>query len=152
MRKKKRIMTEEEEAKLDISSLIDVCFLLLIYFIVTSIIAPREKDLPMTMPTGGGGGPGDVVTALIGIRGDGVILMNPGEAEEVLDLDPDNREIPILSERLEMMNAMAQSGGSEVLVQVAAYEGVKQQRFIDVLNCLRGHGINKVALTDFEED
>jgi hypothetical protein len=34
---------------LDISSLIDVCFLLLIYFLVTSTITPRETDLGMAL-------------------------------------------------------------------------------------------------------
>jgi len=143
---------EDEEPKLDISSLIDVCFLLLIYFIVTSIIAPTEKDLPMTMPV-----PGDsnmeMDTVLLGIRGDGAILLNPGnKSEEVLDTDADNRKIPQASERLEMMQSMAEAGGNRLVVQIAAYEGVEQQRFIDVLNCLRGHGINSVAITDFTDD
>jgi biopolymer transport protein ExbD len=37
-------------SRLDISSLIDVCFLLLIYFLVTSTIKPRETDLGMALP------------------------------------------------------------------------------------------------------
>lgn len=35
---------------LDVSSLIDVCFLLLIYFLVTSTILPPESDLGMKPP------------------------------------------------------------------------------------------------------
>ena len=152
MRRTKRTATEAEEPKLDISSLIDVCFLLLIYFIVTSIIAPTEKDLPMTMPHGHGDFSSDITTALIGIRGDGAIIMNPGEGQEVLDIDVNDRNIPQVSERLAMMQSMAQAGGSHLMVQIAAYEGVEQQRFVDVLNCLRGHGINSVAITDLYED
>jgi biopolymer transport protein ExbD len=41
---------EDAEPGLDISSLIDVCFLLLIYFLVTSTITPRESDLGMALP------------------------------------------------------------------------------------------------------
>ncbi len=42
-------MVEDEDPKLDISSLIDVCFLLLIYFLVaTSLI--QERKLDMSMP------------------------------------------------------------------------------------------------------
>ena len=152
MRRKQRAGTEAEEPKLDISSLIDVCFLLLIYFIVTSIIAPIEKDLPMTMPVPGTSDM-EMDTVLLGIRGDGAILLNPGnKSEEVLDTDADNRNIPKVSERLGMMQSMAEAGGSHLIVQISAYEGVEQQRFIDVLNCLRGHGINTVAITDMNAD
>ena len=42
---------EESDPALDISSLIDVCFLLLIYFLVTSTITPRETDLGMALPS-----------------------------------------------------------------------------------------------------
>ena len=153
MRRTKRAATEAEEPKLDISSLIDVCFLLLIYFIVTSIIAPTEKDLPMTMPGGVNLSENELTTILLGIRGDGTILINPETpSEEILDTNPDSREIPKVNERLGMIHSMAQASGSQLVVQIAAYDGVEQQRFIDVLNCLRGHGINTVAITDFTED
>lgn len=49
-RHKKSTLPEEPMPELDISSLIDVCFLLLIYFIVTSTITPREQDLGMALP------------------------------------------------------------------------------------------------------
>ena len=152
MRRTKRATADVEEPKLDISSLIDVCFLLLIYFIVTSIIAPTEKDLPMTMPVPGNS-TNDINTVLLGIRGDGTILMNPETpSEEVLDTNPDSREIPRVNERLGMMQSMAEASGGQLIVQIAAYDGVEQQRFIDVLNCLRGNGINSVAIRDFTDN
>lgn len=47
-RHKKLETVEDEDPKLDISSLIDVCFLLLIYFIVaTSLIQERKLDMSM---------------------------------------------------------------------------------------------------------
>jgi biopolymer transport protein ExbD len=49
-RHKKHEAAEDSEPALDISSLIDVCFLLLIYFLVTSTIKPRESDLGMALP------------------------------------------------------------------------------------------------------
>lgn len=45
MIKKKIGNRDEDVAGLDISSLIDVSFLLLIYFLVTSTLDPREGDL-----------------------------------------------------------------------------------------------------------
>lgn len=50
-RSKKYEIEEMEEPSLDISSLIDVSFLLLIYFLVTSTLEPRESDLSMELPT-----------------------------------------------------------------------------------------------------
>ena len=49
-RHKRRAKEAASEPELDISSLIDVCFLLLIYFLVTSTITPREQDLGMSLP------------------------------------------------------------------------------------------------------
>ena len=40
----------EGEAVVDVSSLIDVCFLLLVFFMVTVTIAPRESDLELKLP------------------------------------------------------------------------------------------------------
>lgn len=136
----------DDEPVLDISSLIDVCFLLLIYFLVTSTIQPREQDLPMTMPSTDGVPGDEVVRVLIGLKGDGSIVMNEGAAEEVLDTDGEDREIPRTKERLKMINDLARSNGSEVFVQLVSEEGVRNQRFIDVLNCLKGEGISKVGI------
>ncbi|MBG7607508.1 MAG: biopolymer transporter ExbD [Verrucomicrobia bacterium] len=52
-RYKKSHFESDTEPQLDISSLIDVCFLLLIYFLVTCTIQPREQDLLMALPTPG---------------------------------------------------------------------------------------------------
>lgn len=147
MRRKRSLNLSDDEPVLDISSLIDVCFLLLIYFLVTSTIQPREQDLPMTMPSSVGVPGDEVVRVLIGVKGDGSIVMNEGAAEELLDTDGEDREIPKTKERLKMMNDLARSNGSEVFVQLVTEEGVRNQRFIDVLNCLKGEGIGKVSIT-----
>lgn len=140
----------DEESNLDISSLIDVCFLLLIYFLVTSTILPREQDLPMTLP--GLGIPGDgIVKVLIGVKGDGSIVMNAGDDEEVLDSDNANHEIPRTKERLKIINDLVRASGSELFVEIVSDEGVGHQRFIDVLNCLKGEGISKIAIYDGEK-
>ena len=147
MRRKRRLNVCDDELMLDISSLIDVCFLLLIYFLVTSTIQPREQDLPMTMPSSVGVPGDEMVKVLIGVKGDGSIVMNAGVYEEVLDTDMADREISRTKERLKMINELARSNGSELFVQVVSGEGVTHQRFIDVVNCLRGEGIRKVGIS-----
>jgi biopolymer transport protein ExbD len=151
MKRNRNVNVRDEEPILDISSLIDVCFLLLIYFIVASTIQPREQDLPMTLP-GGRGVPGDeIVRVMIGLKEDGVIVMNAGEDEEVLDTDVAIHEIPKTKERLRVINDLARANGSELFVQIVSEEGVSQQRFIDVLNCLKGEGISKITIHDREK-
>lgn len=148
MRRKRNLNLSDDEPVLDISSLIDVCFLLLIYFLVTCTILPREQDLPMTLPERHGVPGDEVVKVLIGVKGDGSIVMNAGEDEEVLDTDSTIHEIPKTKERLKMMNDLARSNGSELFVQILSEEGVTHQRFIDVLNCLKGEGISKIMIVN----
>ncbi len=151
MRRKRNLNLSDDEPKLDISSLIDVCFLLLIYFLVTSTILPREQDLPMTLPTTQGVPGDEIVKVLIGVKGDGSIVMNAGKDEEVMDTDSAIHEIPQTKERLKMMNDLARSNGSELFVQILSEEGVTHQRFIDLLNCLKGEGISKITIGNYDE-
>ena len=52
MARRAKIQLEaNEDPELDISSLIDVSFLLLIFFIVTSTLLKREQELTLTLPT-----------------------------------------------------------------------------------------------------
>ena len=151
MRRKRNLNVSDDEPILDISSLIDVCFLLLIYFIVTSTIQPREQDLPMTLPDGRDVPGDEIVKILIGVKGDGSIVMNAGEDEEVLDTDVAIHEIPRTKERLRVIHDLARANGSELFVQIVSDEGVSHQRFIDLLNCLKGEGISKIAIHDGEK-
>jgi len=148
MGKKKAPEVEEDEAALDISSLIDVCFLLLIYFIVTSTIAPVEKDLPMTMPSSSASdAKPDIEPMLIAVQPSGQIIVNKSEQ---LDSGAVGRErvLTQLKVRLDEYSSMAQSSDSTPLIQIFASPECPQQQVIDVLNCIRGANINTVTFTD----
>ena len=97
-RKKKAEDFEEDEPGLDISSLIDVCFLLLIYFLVTTTIQPREQDLKMTLPAAA---PSDTPPALapmfIKVDKAGDVYINSGAAEELVESDAASRRLPELT-------------------------------------------------------
>ena len=47
----RRFLKNEDGPHLDVSSLVDVCFLLLVFFLVTSVITKKEQDLDMKLPT-----------------------------------------------------------------------------------------------------
>jgi biopolymer transport protein ExbD len=132
-----------DEPTLDISSLIDVCFLLLIYFIVTTTIQPREQDLRMVIPSTHGGSI-TIPPMVIEVRQAGEVVVNPGDAAEVYDRDADARELPNLKNRLSMLSGMGRAHAPKVLLKV--HDEVDQQRYVDVLNCLSGAGIREIAL------
>ena len=135
---------------IEVSSLIDICFLLLIYFLVTSTIMPAERDLP----TGSGGpGPGSQVdTALISIDAKGQVFMGKGVEKVALDADENVRDLPLLTARLEVYKQGVKAAGEECLVVIDAEDDTKNQRVIDVLNALAGLEIDKVTFVDRHDE
>ena len=151
-RHKKFAKDADAEPELDISSLIDVCFLLLIYFLVTSTITPRETDLPMSLPASNASNEQPKIEPMfIRVDASGTIYTGTGAAQQQLDSDPSVREVPLLSSQLELYSAAANSAGSKPLVQVYVDPGATQQRVIDVLNALAGAKISSVTFTDLIE-
>ena len=133
------------------SSLIDVSFLLLIYFLVTSTLDPKEADLGLTLPGPPGATTQDVLIdwMRIEVLQSGQIVVN----QEVLNSSDNGRELPMLQDRLRTYVESARLLDSETRVIVAAEDSTRGQRFIDVLNTLAAPGIEvtHVALEDFSE-
>ena len=140
------------EPELDISSLIDVCFLLLIYFLVSTTIIPRETDLQLALPRPAPGNPkNDIEPMFIRVDGAGAVFTGTGMGELPMASDPASRDLPLLSEHLKLYRDAARSAGRTPLVQRGVDPGAKQQRVIDVLNALAGAGISDVTFTDLVE-
>ncbi|MDA7921539.1 biopolymer transporter ExbD [Verrucomicrobiales bacterium] len=148
----RRQAPEETDPELDMSSLIDVSFLLLIYFLVTSTLDPKEADLGMTMPTNNSSGSSEVEIdqMTVEVNSSGHIVLN----DEVLDTDPATREVPMLLDRLKTYAESAALTDSKPMVIIAADDAAKGQRFIDVLNALADEavGISNVTITGFTEE
>lgn len=148
-RHKKYEAAEEAEPALDISSLIDVCFLLLIYFLVTSTITPRETDLGMALPAATPSTEQPEIEPLfIKIEASGAIYTGVGASQQPMDSDTSVRELPLLKGQLDMYASAARAANSKPLVQIYADGGATQQRVIDVLNALAGVNIQSVTFTD----
>jgi len=148
----RRKAPKEENPELDMSSLIDVSFLLLIYFLVTSTLDPKEADLGMTMPTNTSSSPSEVEIdqMTVEVNGSGHIVLN----EEVLDTDIDNHEVPLLLDRLRTYAESARLTDSQPMVIIAADDASKGQRFVDVLNALSDKqvDIRNVTITGFKDE
>lgn len=148
-RHKKYQAAEETDPALDISSLIDVCFLLLIYFIVTSTITPRESDLGMALPAANPSSEQPEIEPLfIRIEASGAIFTGTGASQQAMDSDMSVREMPLLKGQLDMYASAARAANSKPLVQIYADGSATQQRVIDVLNALAGVNITSVTFTD----
>jgi biopolymer transport protein ExbD len=135
---------------LDISSLIDVCFLLLIYFLVATTIQKSEQDMPLKLPT-----PPevelnrpDLEPLLIKVDARGVIYAGAEPHTRMLDEDESAREVPLLSEWLQTYAQSTRSYGKEPAVIISLDREVRQQRAMDVLNALAGAQISMVTLSD----
>ena len=140
------LQAEEDVAPVDISSLIDVCFLLLIYFLVTATIMPRESDLELRLPSGEGIPAEDLVMRL-NVEATGAVSMDQESGSaEVLDTDVDSRRLPVLKERIHLMQMAA--APNDLLVLIDVEDDALHQRFIDVMNCLSEMEIAKVSFID----
>lgn len=139
-----------EDASLGgMSSLIDLCFLLLIYFLVTTTIQPREQDLSVHIPVPTEEPVESISPMVVEVREDGTVVVNPGDGAETYEQESGGRELPGLRRRLDLLAILPRGKEPRVLMRV--HDGVRQQRYIDVLNCLAGAGIRDIALENAGE-
>lgn len=149
-RHKSSVRPAVSEPDLDISSLIDICFLLLIYFLVSMTIVPREQDLGMSLPPES---PDLIVQPpippmVIRIDGQGAVYSGHGLSERQLDTYADSRDLPLLSGQLSLYRDASRSAGNEARAMLRIDAAARQQRVIDVLNALSAAGISSVAFED----
>jgi biopolymer transport protein ExbD len=147
-RKKKYRGQKEDDPGLDISSLIDVAFLMIFYFLVTSTLQPVESDLGMELPTDTPSTSSIKIDPMrIEIDAQGVVSLSG----EVVESDTSSSAMPTLIERLRTYNDACKATETEPLVIVAANDEVSNQRFVDVLNSLAAVDVTRITLTGFRE-
>jgi biopolymer transport protein ExbD len=143
MPRKKKMQEEPMEVPtLDISSLIDVSFLLLIYFLVTSTLEPRESDLSMELPTDSGPSSNIKIDPLK------IRLTQSGEISIAEQLMADDRS---MEAELDRYKELTDATGNKPIVIISADDEATQQRFVDLLNALARVGITTVTLSGFTE-
>ena len=149
-RHKKIQEPEPDEPGLDISSLIDVCFLLLIYFLVTTQIVKKEQELSSALPsTTPSETPPELSPMLIIVEANGTVsVKNESGVVEPLEVNADSRELPVLLERLELHRELAEASSSSALVQIKVDGESAHQRVTDVLNALTAAKIKEITFTD----
>ena len=129
--------------------MIDMVFLLLVFFMVTAKPIKQESDL-------GFGLPGAVVQAepidipdeqrLI-IRGDLQVVLND------LEIDAhESSDLPELFATLERFRQAAELSGSKAMLTIAPAKDVPHQRVVDVLNVCGRAQLTDVTFSSFTEE
>lgn len=146
----------DEDPAMDISSLIDCCFLLLIYFLVATTLV-REAKLDIAIP--GNPSPSTQKAPLepgrITVRADGSVFWNgdqpAGEAYNA-ELDPrspsyrEQRRLPQLVDFLKLLKDQADTTGTTPIVMLLADAETPHQRIMDVMAALAEANIHSVGM------
>jgi biopolymer transport protein ExbD len=151
-RKIKYQMEKDEDPELDISSLVDVSFLLLIYFIITSTLKQSEADLSIIIPSNVPSEENDPIDPLsIKVQIDGSILVDD-EPVEIASDPAVSSQLSALHARLEEYRSLSEQAGDKPMIIIAAEDDGKTQRFIDVVSVLAAVKITNVTMTGFRDE
>ncbi|MEP4078717.1 ExbD/TolR family protein [Haloferula sp.] len=135
--------SSSDAPKNPIASMVDIAFLLLIFFLVATTIKPVERDLLMKLPRPGNTEAVSREQAVVTLDQDGSILWGSGAAAMQVgssgDMEP-------LREMLDV--SVAAWGGEQPGLMLKVADDVDQQQFIEVLDTLAVCGVEKVALLE----
>ena len=129
--------------ELDVSPLIDVSFLLLIFFLVTSSLRKEEADLTTAFPTGETTPTAvEPLTVEIGAKASGEVTFNGNIMETSLS----NHRLPRLVSELKASKRLAKASETPIMARIDIADDASQQRFADVLNALTAAEIENIAI------
>lgn len=131
-----------EKTELQIAPLIDVVFLLLIYFMVSAQLKRTEADLDLALP-----GAVSVSTQMeipdeqiIEVLATGEIVLN-----NKIYVSQDKSDLASLEHTLLRYAQAAKISKSKAVITIAAEDDAVHERVIDVLNACAGAGIKNVT-------
>jgi biopolymer transport protein ExbD len=141
-------LPEQGEPELDMAPLIDMTFLLLIYFICTCTLIMPEADLGIRLP-------GMVAQAttvdmpdeqMIEVRKNGQVLLNDREFDSATSTD-----LPELVATLTRYRLSADAAGGKALITIMAEGDTTHQRVIDVMNACAAAKLKDVSFAGSAE-
>ena len=146
----KQILEDVDEV--DLTPMIDVTFLLLIYFMVTTMLKQPEAELSIQLPgkpQSSDVTPMDMLKVCVGDEGE--VYLNGSEIEDGLDFSmPDL--VANLKTQKGMRDQLISSGAktkaeAELKVEIESSGIAEHQAAISVLNACSEAGVNKVTFT-----
>jgi biopolymer transport protein ExbD len=140
---------EHPQIELQIAPMIDVCFLLLFFYILTSKPVKQEADMSMTLP---GTVSQDQALEIpdeqrVAIQDNGQVVLND------LPLDqPQSKELPSLLTTLTRFKESCKANKTDAMVTIDVSDNAVHQRVVDVLNVCAQAGISGVTFAGATED
>ncbi len=143
MKLNKQNISGEQKVELQIAPLIDVVFLLLIYFMVTASLIKKEGDIAFVLPANI---PAEEmnempIEILIEITGNGIVQV------EGIRFDPDNRMLDDLVTQLAGLKQIAQSQGAPFAVNLIPNSETLHDRVIDVMDACAAAGVKNLSFS-----
>ena len=140
------LASQYEEAKVDlqVSSLIDVVFLLLIYFIVSAKIIQPEGDIPFSLPA-------DVprmemvvipVEARIRINKDDSVVINNG-----MNFPGTDENLEGLITQIKQLKSMASAQRTPFFVTLDPTQETSHKRIVDVMDACAGADVKNLTFS-----
>jgi len=133
---------EHPQIELQIAPMIDVCFLLLFFYILTSKPVKQESDMTMSLP---GTVPQEQTLEIpdeqrLLIQDNGQIVLNDLPLDSI-----ESSELPTLLSTLKRFKESADANKSEALITLDVSDNAIHQRVVDVLNACAMAGIQGVT-------
>ncbi len=161
-RHRKRTTEAQAEPAMDISSMIDCCFLLLIYFLVaTSLVSEKKLDISIPGNTTSSGAPAPLEPGRINIKADGSIYWND-DMNVAAAYNPDalpgtpayteQRHMNELVDALKLLKDQATAANTSPIVIMTGDAASPHQRIVDVMAALAEAGIRTVGLNTAMEE
>lgn len=130
-----------EEARIDLTPMIDTVMFLLIFFMVTTRLGQEETDLGITLPGAmEASGPVDMPDEqIIEIDAKGNVSLNGRRFE--------GREMPDLLATLVRYRLSSEASHIKYMITIQADDAADYARVIDVMNACAGAGIKDVTFS-----
>lgn len=141
----------DSQPAVDISSLIDVSFLLLIYFLVTATLSKKEVDVGFQIPPPGSGPVALLSPMHVTLQASGDVVVGSAQRGENLGRSTPEGSHPALAGVLMDYKSAAARAGTVAVVRLRADDASNHQQFAQVVNALQLAGIDELVI-DSESD
>jgi biopolymer transport protein ExbD len=134
---------EDVKLELQIAPLIDVVFLLLIYFMVTASLIRKEGDISFMLPANiAQEDMVDIpVEVLIEITNDGTVQV------EGMRFDRNDKALDDLVNQIAGLKQIAKSQNSPFFVNILPHQDALHRRIIDVMDACAAAGVNSLTFS-----
>jgi biopolymer transport protein ExbD len=131
-----------EELQFQIAPMVDVIFILILFFMVSSANLKQENELSINLPgTVAQNQPMTMVDEqMVQILENGQVILNQQEYDR-----PNDREMPKLTTTLMRFKEMSEAAKSSTMVTIATTPNTKYSRVVDVLNVCAAAKIKSVT-------